>query len=118
MSKPSKPKYRTTNWSSYNESLRQRGALLLWIDKDMAWAGAPSESWLRSLGQFFLADKWTPAGRQGYRTRTAYQITDPHKKSFTFMSLHRHLWTSSKSRLLSSFGRDEYSGDESDGAPE
>lgn len=42
MSKPSKPKYRTTNWSSYNESLRQRGALLLWIDKDMAWAGAPS----------------------------------------------------------------------------
>ena len=42
MSKPSKPKYRTTNWSSYNESLRQRGALLLWIDKDMAWAGVPS----------------------------------------------------------------------------
>ena len=42
MSKPSKPKYRTTNWSSYNESLRQRGALLLWIDKDMEWAGAPS----------------------------------------------------------------------------
>ncbi len=42
MSKPSKPKYRTTNWSSYNESLRQRGALLLWIDKDMAWAGGPS----------------------------------------------------------------------------
>jgi hypothetical protein len=42
MSKPPKPKYRTTNWSSYNESLRQRGALLLWIDKDMQWAGAPS----------------------------------------------------------------------------
>ena len=42
MSKPPKPKYRTTNWSSYNESLCQRGALLLWIDKDMEWAGAPS----------------------------------------------------------------------------
>ena len=42
MSKPSKPKYRTTNWSSYNDSLCQRGALLLWIDKDMEWAGAPS----------------------------------------------------------------------------
>jgi len=42
MSKPPKPKYRTTNWSAYNESLRQRGALLLWIDKDMEWAGVPS----------------------------------------------------------------------------
>lgn len=42
MSKPAKPKYRTTNWSSYNESLRQRGALLLWIDKDMEWVGAPN----------------------------------------------------------------------------
>ncbi len=42
MSKPPKPKYRTPNWSSYNESLRQRGALLLWIDKDMKWVGAPS----------------------------------------------------------------------------
>lgn len=42
MSKPLTPKYRTTNWSSYNDSLCQRGALLLWIDKDMEWAGAPS----------------------------------------------------------------------------
>ena len=42
MSKPPKPKYRTTNWPAYNESLRQRGALLLWIDKDMGWTGAPS----------------------------------------------------------------------------
>ncbi|MEN3110144.1 IS5 family transposase [Uliginosibacterium paludis] len=42
MSKPPKPKYRTTNWSAYNESLRERGALLLWSDKDMEWAGAPS----------------------------------------------------------------------------
>lgn len=42
MSKPPKPKYRTTNWSTYNESLCQRGALLLWIDKDMGWAGVPS----------------------------------------------------------------------------
>lgn len=42
MSKPPKPKYRTTNGSVYNESLRQRGALLLWIDKNMEWVGAPS----------------------------------------------------------------------------
>lgn len=39
---PVKPKYRTTNWKAYNESLRQRGSLLLWIDKDMDWAAAPS----------------------------------------------------------------------------
>jgi hypothetical protein len=42
MSKPPKPKYRTTNWPAYNESLCQRGSLMLWIDKDMEWAGAPS----------------------------------------------------------------------------
>jgi len=39
MSRPPKPKYRTTNWSAYNEFLQQRGALL-WIDKGMEWAGA------------------------------------------------------------------------------
>ena len=42
MSKPPKPKYRTTNWSAYNASLRQRGSMLLWIDQDMHWEGAQS----------------------------------------------------------------------------
>lgn len=42
MSKPLKTKYRTTNCSTYNESLRQHGALLLWNDKDIAWAGSSS----------------------------------------------------------------------------
>jgi hypothetical protein len=42
MSKPPKPKYRTTNWSAYNESLRQRGSMLLWIDQDMNWEGTQS----------------------------------------------------------------------------
>jgi len=42
MSKLPKPKYRHTNWTAYNESLRQQGSLMLWIDKDMAWAAAPS----------------------------------------------------------------------------
>lgn len=40
MSKP--PKYRTTNWNAYNESLRQRGSLMVWIDKDMEWVGEPN----------------------------------------------------------------------------
>lgn len=30
-------RYCTTNWSSYNASLRKRGSLLIWVDKDMAW---------------------------------------------------------------------------------
>jgi hypothetical protein len=25
------------NWSSYNASLRKRGSLLIWVDKDMTW---------------------------------------------------------------------------------
>ena len=37
MSKPSPARYRTTNWSSYNASLRKRGSLQIWVDKDMTW---------------------------------------------------------------------------------
>ncbi|RBI67552.1 hypothetical protein DQW77_17475 [Roseovarius sp. TE539] len=35
MSKPPPARYRTTNWSSYNASLRKRGSLLIRVDKDM-----------------------------------------------------------------------------------
>lgn len=37
MSKPSSARYRTTNWSSYNASLRKRGSLLIWVDREMTW---------------------------------------------------------------------------------
>ncbi|MCZ4270144.1 IS5 family transposase [Rhodobacteraceae bacterium G21628-S1] len=37
MSKPPLARYRTTNWSSYNASLREQGSLLVWVDKDMSW---------------------------------------------------------------------------------
>jgi recombinational DNA repair ATPase RecF len=37
MSKPSPTRYSTTNWSSYTAALRQRGSLLIWLDKDMTW---------------------------------------------------------------------------------
>lgn len=37
MSKPSPARYRTTNWKSYNEALKRRGSLLIWLDKDMVW---------------------------------------------------------------------------------
>lgn len=40
MSKPEPARYRTTNWKSYNEGLRRRGSLLIWLDKDMAWLAA------------------------------------------------------------------------------
>ncbi|MFA5537728.1 MAG: IS5 family transposase [Gemmobacter sp.] len=39
MSKPEPARYRTTNWKSYNDALRRRGSLLIWLDKDMAWRG-------------------------------------------------------------------------------
>ena len=42
MSAPAKPKYRTTNWKEYNEALRARGSLLVWLDKDMRWHGGAS----------------------------------------------------------------------------
>lgn len=37
MSKPAPALYRTTNWKSYNEALKRRGSLLIWLDKDMEW---------------------------------------------------------------------------------
>ncbi len=37
MSKPSPTRYRTTNRSSYNAALRKRGALLIWVDREMTW---------------------------------------------------------------------------------
>jgi len=37
MSKPTPARYRTTNWSSYTDSLRKRGSLLIWLDKEMTW---------------------------------------------------------------------------------
>jgi len=37
MPKPTPTRYRTTNWSTYNVSLRQRGSLSVWFDPDMVW---------------------------------------------------------------------------------
>ena len=38
MSKRCPARYRKTSWSSYNASLRKRGSLLIWVDKDMTCA--------------------------------------------------------------------------------
>ncbi len=37
MTKPEPARYRTTNWKSYNDALKRRGSLLVWLDRDMAW---------------------------------------------------------------------------------
>lgn len=42
MSKPKPARHRTTNGSAYNDALRKRGSLLIWLDKGMAW-NAPCE---------------------------------------------------------------------------
>jgi len=35
-------KYKTTNWSAYNEALKRRGSLTLWFDPDMVWKPPPT----------------------------------------------------------------------------
>ena len=35
-------KYKTTNWSSYNDSLKRRGSLSIWFDPEMVWVPPPS----------------------------------------------------------------------------
>ena len=37
MTKPEAARHRTTNWKSYNDALRRRGSLLIWLDKEMVW---------------------------------------------------------------------------------
>lgn len=37
MSKPKAARYRTTNSSAYNAALRNRGSLLIWLDKWRSW---------------------------------------------------------------------------------
>jgi len=35
-------KYKTTNWSAYNEALKRRGSLTIWFDPRMTWRPPPS----------------------------------------------------------------------------
>lgn len=35
-------RYKTKNWSSYNDSLKRRGSLSIWFDPEMIWAPPPS----------------------------------------------------------------------------
>ncbi len=35
-------KYKTKNWSTYNEALKRRGALSIWFDPEMTWSPPPS----------------------------------------------------------------------------
>ena len=44
MSKPPPARYRTTNWSSYTASLKRRGSLLIWLDKEMTRLAPPDGS--------------------------------------------------------------------------
>jgi Transposase DDE domain len=39
---PKQAVYRTTNWSKYNHSLKMRGNLTVWIDKDLEWQAKAS----------------------------------------------------------------------------
>jgi len=35
-------RYKTKNWSSYNDSLKRRGSLSIWFDAEMIWTPPPS----------------------------------------------------------------------------
>jgi len=35
-------KYKTTNWSAYNDSLKRRGSLSIWFDPEMIWVPPPN----------------------------------------------------------------------------
>lgn len=36
------PRYKTNNWCAYNQALKQRGSLTVWLDANMEWVAKPS----------------------------------------------------------------------------
>ena len=42
MSRPTPPRYKTTNWPVYNDALKRRGSLTIWFDPEMCWGAAPT----------------------------------------------------------------------------
>ena len=42
MSKSTRAKYRTTNWSENNEELKRRGSLVVWLEVDLQWQAPAS----------------------------------------------------------------------------
>ena len=63
MPKPFPTRYRTTNWSDYNASLRRRGSLSVWFDPEMTWHAGKTgkrghpETFSESAIQFCLTMK-------------------------------------------------------------
>lgn len=41
MSSPA-PAYKIRNWPAYNEALKRRGSLTIWVDPEMSWDAAPT----------------------------------------------------------------------------
>lgn len=42
MSSPTPPTCKTRNWPAYNEALKRRGSLTIWVDPEMSWDAAPA----------------------------------------------------------------------------
>lgn len=40
MIRPTPPTYHTMNWPAYNEALKRRGSLTIWLDPEMTWEGS------------------------------------------------------------------------------
>jgi len=56
-SNPLPPKYQTTNWPANNQSLKRRGQLLLWLDKNMNWLARAATTFSDAAIQFCLTIK-------------------------------------------------------------
>ena len=42
MGRPAAPTCKTRNWPAYNEALKRRGSLTIWLDPEMTWDAAPT----------------------------------------------------------------------------
>ena len=59
-----KAKYKATNWASKNAALKARGALTIWLDRDMQWLATANGK--RGRQRIFSDAAGTPrSGRSG-----------------------------------------------------
>jgi hypothetical protein len=75
MKKPASKIYRTTNWSSYNQTLIKQGNISIWFDRQTKWHAQPQAKHGRN--QTYLIEQFS-AGRLEREVLQAIQLVFMH----------------------------------------
>ena len=88
MSRPAKTTYKTINWYSYNQALKQRGSLIVWFDPSMQWGavlsgrrGRQTTGFVASLLKLFGLDWSVPNFSTLSRCEKTLDVVVPYRGS-------------------------------------